>query len=141
MRPVWGDSEWTAAGALQDHGRALVVGERTFGKGSVQSVLPLRNGGAIKLTTARYYTPTGRSIQARGILPDVEVAFDDSDGTDARRREADLDHHLGLDGVEDGDTAAVEPLGMEFPVEKILDVLDAAGMLKSADPEGGDESA
>ena len=129
------------AGALQDHGRALVVGERTFGKGSVQSVLPLRNGGAIKLTTARYYTPTGSSIQARGIQPDVEVTFDDSDEADARRREADLDRHLDLDGVEGGDTVAVEPLGTEFPVEKILEVLDAAGMLKSADPEGSDESA
>jgi carboxyl-terminal processing protease len=129
------------AGALQDHGRALVVGERTFGKGSVQSVLPLRNGGAIKLTTARYYTPNGRSIQARGILPDVEVTFDDSDEPDARRREADLDHHLDLDGIEDGDATAVEPIGMEFPVEEILEVLDAAGMLESAEPEAGDESA
>ncbi len=59
------------AGALQDHRRAVIVGERTFGKGSVQSVLPLRNGGGIKLTTARYYTPSGRSIQAEGIEPDV----------------------------------------------------------------------
>ena len=129
------------AGALQDQGRALVVGERTFGKGSVQSVLPLRNGGAIKLTTARYYTPTGRSIQARGILPDVEVTFDDSDESDTRRREADLDHHLGLDGIEEGTTSALEPIGMEFPVDEILEVLDSAGMLKSAHPEGDDESA
>ena len=66
------------AGALQDHGRALVVGERTFGKGSVQSVLPLRNGGAIKLTTARYYTPSGDSIHEVGIAPDVYV--DDTPG-------------------------------------------------------------
>ena len=128
------------AGALQDHGRALVVGERSFGKGSVQSVLPLRNGGAIKLTTARYYTPTGRSIQARGILPDVEVVFEDSDGTDTRGREADLDQHLDLGHAEDENTTAVETIGMEFPVEEILEVLDAAGMLKSADPEDGDES-
>jgi carboxyl-terminal processing protease len=129
------------AGALQDHGRALVVGERSFGKGSVQSVLPLRNGGAIKLTTARYYTPTGRSIQARGILPDVEVVFDDSDGMDTRGREADLDHHLDLGDIEDENTVAVEPIGMVFPVDEILEVLDAAGMLKSANPEEGDESA
>ncbi len=61
------------AGALQDHKRAVIVGERTFGKGSVQSVLPLRNGDGIKLTTARYYTPSGRSIQAQGILPDIIV--------------------------------------------------------------------
>jgi carboxyl-terminal processing protease len=128
------------AGALQDHGRALVVGERTFGKGSVQSVLPLRNGGAIKLTTARYYTPNGRSIQARGILPDIEVAFDDSDTADARRREADLDHHLDLDGIEGETTTTVEPVGMEFPVQEILRVLESAGMLQSSVPEDGDES-
>lgn len=84
------------AGALQDQGRALIVGEKSFGKGSVQSVLPLRNGGGIKLTTARYYTPSGRSIQAEGIVPDVELqpmryVNDDSDD---RVREADLDRHL-----------------------------------------------
>ncbi|MFB3077979.1 MAG: S41 family peptidase, partial [Lysobacterales bacterium] len=61
------------AGALQDHGRALIVGERTFGKGSVQSILPLRNGSGIKLTPARYYTPSGRSSQAEGIRPDLVV--------------------------------------------------------------------
>lgn len=83
------------AGALQDHGRALIVGERTFGKGSVQSVLNLRNGSGIRLTTARYYTPSGRSIQAEGILPDVEIAaiqVVESDGQ--YKREVDLDGHL-----------------------------------------------
>ena len=62
------------AGALQDHGRAYVLGETTFGKGSVQTVLPLRNGGAIKLTTSRYFTPSGRSIQAEGIHPDIDLS-------------------------------------------------------------------
>lgn len=61
------------AGALQDHHRAVVVGTQSFGKGSVQLVLPLNNGGALKLTIARYYTPSGRSIQAEGIKPDIEV--------------------------------------------------------------------
>jgi carboxyl-terminal processing protease len=61
------------AGALQDSNRALIVGERTFGKGSVQSIMPLSDGGALRLTTARYYTPNGRSIQAEGIEPDVTV--------------------------------------------------------------------
>src|SRR5699024_3182711 len=62
------------AGALQDHGRAVLVGQRPFGKGSVQSVLPLTGDSALKLTTARYYTPKGRSIQADGIHPDIVVA-------------------------------------------------------------------
>lgn len=61
------------AGALQDHKRAVVVGEKTFGKGSVQTVIPLGKYGAMRLTTARYYTPSGRSIQATGIVPDIEV--------------------------------------------------------------------
>ena len=61
------------AGALQDHKRAVIVGEKSFGKGSVQTVLPLGNYGAMRLTTARYYTPSGRSIQATGIEPDIVV--------------------------------------------------------------------
>lgn len=80
------------AGALQDHKRAVVVGTQSFGKGSVQTVLPLSNGGAVKLTTALYYTPHDRSIQAQGIVPDVEVK-------DKKRlfesREADLAGHIG----------------------------------------------
>lgn len=61
------------AGALQDHRRAVILGEKSFGKGSVQTVIPLRNNAAMKLTTARYYTPSGRSIQAKGIEPDIVV--------------------------------------------------------------------
>ena len=64
------------AGALRDNGRARVIGSRTFGKGSVQTVLPLDNGDSVKLTTARYYTPSGRSIQASGIVPDLELQPD-----------------------------------------------------------------
>ncbi|BCX82658.1 carboxyl-terminal processing protease [Methylomarinovum caldicuralii] len=63
------------AGALQDHRRAIVMGQKSFGKGSVQTILPLSNGGAIKLTTARYYTPSGRSIQAEGIVPDIVLGI------------------------------------------------------------------
>ena len=61
------------AGALQDQKRAVIMGTQTFGKGSVQTILPLGNNTAIKLTTARYYTPSGRSIQAKGIVPDITV--------------------------------------------------------------------
>jgi len=93
------------AGALQDHGRALIVGERTFGKGSVQSVLNLRNGSGMRLTTSRYYTPSGRSIQAAGIQPDVEIAAVKAvDTSDTHRREADLDRHL------DGESSDSNPL-------------------------------
>src|SRR5687768_6285300 len=80
------------AGALQDHKRSIVMGTQTFGKGSVQTILPLGNNTAIKLTTARYYTPNGQSIQAKGITPDIldESAKDETE----RLREADLDRHL-----------------------------------------------
>src|SRR5881394_3092055 len=83
------------AGALQDHHRAVILGTQTFGKGSVQTILPLPNNQAVKLTTARYYTPGGRSIQAKGISPDIVV----EDAPDQRviLREADLQHHLSVE--------------------------------------------
>lgn len=80
------------AGALQDHKRAVIVGTQSFGKGSVQTVMPLSNGGAIKLTTQLYYTPNDRSIQAQGIVPDVEVA---DKNRRYESREADLSGHIG----------------------------------------------
>jgi carboxyl-terminal processing protease len=86
------------AGAVQDHRRAVVVGTQTFGKGSVQTILPLNNGAAIKLTTARYYTPKGRSIQAKGIEPDIVVeeatVTAAETGPSLAVREADLSRHL-----------------------------------------------
>ena len=85
------------AGALQDHRRGVVVGTQSFGKGSVQTILPLNNGTAIKLTTARYYTPGGRSIQAKGITPDIVVeegTVTTGDNAGLEIREADLDKHL-----------------------------------------------
>src|SRR5689334_7007538 len=81
------------AGALQDHKRATLIGTQTFGKGSVQTILPLGNNTAIKLTTARYYTPSGRSIQAKGITPDI-VIEDPTTPTVGRLREVDLEKHL-----------------------------------------------
>jgi carboxyl-terminal processing protease len=91
------------AGALQDHGRAIVMGTNTFGKGSVQTILPLNNEKAIKLTTARYYTPNGKSIQAEGIVPDIWV--DRSKVTPIRAnpwrvKEKDLPKHLSAEGEE-----------------------------------------
>lgn len=86
------------AGALQDHKRATIMGTRTFGKGSVQTILPLEHPGntGLKLTTARYYTPNGRSIQAKGIVPDMVVneRADGDDPSNYRLREADLEKHL-----------------------------------------------
>jgi carboxyl-terminal processing protease len=85
------------AGALQDHKRATIMGSQTFGKGSVQTVRPLGPDTGLKLTTARYYTPSGRSIQAKGIVPDVLVDESEEGNPFAalRTREADLDKHLG----------------------------------------------
>ncbi len=98
------------AGALQDHHRAIVVGTRSFGKGSVQTVIPLRGDGAMRLTTSRYYTPSGRSIQALGVSPDIVVeqpprrAADDEEEAAAQRpsrTEADLRGSLRNDMTED----------------------------------------
>jgi carboxyl-terminal processing protease len=87
------------AGALQDHERAVIMGQQTFGKGSVQTILPLGNSTAIKLTTARYYTPKGRSIQAKGIAPDILLDDGASDrGAALKLREADLTKHLTEEG-------------------------------------------
>ncbi len=82
------------AGALQDHKRAIVMGTTSFGKGSVQTVIPLPGNTAIKLTTARYFTPSGRSIQAKGIEPDIIVEESANGVSSNRLREADLEHHL-----------------------------------------------
>jgi carboxyl-terminal processing protease len=95
------------AGALKDHDRATVIGSRTFGKGSVQTVVPLENGDSVKLTTARYYTPSGRSIQARGIRPDIVLRGEASRGL----REQDLPGHLrgddeGGEGFATGEVIA-----------------------------------
>jgi len=119
------------AGALQDNGRALIVGERTFGKGSVQSVLPLRNGAGIKLTTARYYTPSGRSIQAEGIQPDVVIEWDDGmDVIDFRGREADLEGHLDKESeTPDGKLSTTTLPLDDFPLEELLQALENEGLI------------
>ena len=91
------------AGALQDHKRATVLGAKTFGKGSVQTILPLGNNTGLKLTTARYYTPAGRSIQAKGIEPDIAV--DDGRDSPNRIREANLEHHLDVPATGSADAS------------------------------------
>lgn len=85
------------AGALQDHKRAVVLGLPTFGKGSVQTIIPLSDGSAVRLTTSKYYTPSGRSIQAKGIEPDIVVG----DGSKAHLKEKDLKGHLEAEGTEE----------------------------------------
>jgi carboxyl-terminal processing protease len=103
------------AGALQDHKRAVVMGTRSFGKGSVQTIIPLGGNGAVRLTTARYYTPSGRSIQAKGIDPDQEVVQDVPDelkGKDETKGEAGLRGHLKNSGEKEergGSSAYVPP--------------------------------
>ncbi|UWR15197.1 S41 family peptidase [Sulfitobacter sp. M368] len=104
------------AGALQDHRRAIVIGTKSFGKGSVQTVMPLRGNGAMRLTTARYYTPSGRSIQALGVSPDIVVAQppakpeEDEADTPARKRrsEADLRGSLNNDSLTDDQIKQIE---------------------------------
>ena len=98
------------AGALQDHKRAVVMGTQSFGKGSVQTILPLNSNAAIKLTTARYFTPSGRSIQAKGIVPDIVVEeTPNGNGSGARIREADLDRHLMNDREKEAAKEAPKP--------------------------------
>jgi carboxyl-terminal processing protease len=103
------------AGALQDHGKAVLVGTQTFGKGSVQTIIPLDDGSGIRITTAKYYTPNGRSIQAKGITPDITVE-DRLPGTDKEGKkiqflkESDLERHLpGEEGEEPAEQ--VKPKG------------------------------
>lgn len=111
------------AGALQDHKRSLIVGERSFGKGSVQTIIPLSDGAGIKLTTALYYTPNGRSIQAKGIEPDVRVEFlpPASDEDQELRehftlREKDLNRHL-----ENGSKDKAQDSDQDDRAEKMLE--------------------
>ncbi|MFB9151342.1 S41 family peptidase [Roseovarius ramblicola] len=105
------------AGALQDHRRAIVVGTKSFGKGSVQTVMPLRGGGAMRLTTSRYYTPSGRSIQALGVSPDIVVAQparrpqaeeDEAQTNRPTRSEADLRGRLNNDSLSEDELKQIE---------------------------------
>jgi carboxyl-terminal processing protease len=120
------------AGALQDHKRAVVIGKATFGKGSVQTILPLHEDAALRLTTARYYTPSGRSIQAKGIEPDVLVEqTKDGKNRFPTVREADLPRHLENNQAKTG--AEAEELDLEITADE-----DAEGIREGevgADPQ------
>jgi len=112
------------AGAVQDHRRGVIVGTKTFGKGSVQSIIPLSDGAGLKMTTAHYYTPSGRSIQVTGITPDVTVKPHESpaataDSDNERTREADLENHFSHQFDRDEEPAPPEELSDE--VRKRLD--------------------
>ena len=129
------------AGALQDHQRAIIMGTRSFGKGSVQTIIPLGGDGAMRLTTARYYTPSGRSIQAKGIDPDIEVeqarieSLEDGPG----RREADLRGALENRGgvapeatgeEESGEPAAEAP--QDYQLARAIDLLRGLSMFNQS---------
>ncbi len=122
------------AGALHDNKRARVVGSRTFGKGSVQTLLPLDNGDSVKLTTARYYTPSGHSIQARGIVPDVVLKPEGSGGR-APISEAALPRHLQGEGEAfEGDNAG-DVLPGQKPIDAaLLELKRMAGVAVAASP-------
>nr|MCS5562617.1 S41 family peptidase [Oleiphilaceae bacterium] len=122
------------AGALQDQGRAIVVGNRTFGKGSVQTVLPLSKDKALKLTTARYYTPDGRSIQAEGIEPDiaVDVVTKLEVREDMQVREADLPRHLNNENGESQNDGKRQSLAQEdYALAQALSVLKGVVLARS----------
>ncbi|TAN53533.1 MAG: S41 family peptidase [Rhodospirillales bacterium] len=120
------------AGALQDHKRATLIGTKSFGKGSVQTIIPLPGYGAIKLTTAKYYTPAGRSIQQVGIEPDIEVktARDLALQSETKRGEASLPHALKNDAPQDKPAAKPDAKPAAKP---------AAKPVKQQAPEPGDE--
>ena len=136
------------AGALQDQKRATVIGTRSFGKGSVQTIIPLGANGALRLTTARYYTPSGRSIQAKGIEPEVVVEEELPDDLKKKaddlttKGEANLRGHLKIEGADEDDEASQEEAGSSSYVapEKEKDTqlnyaLDLLRGIKSVDTE------
>jgi carboxyl-terminal processing protease len=123
------------AGALQDHHRAIVMGTPSFGKGSVQTIMPLPGHGAMRLTTARYYTPSGTSIQAKGIVPDIEVKqshVEVLDDDDPARREADLRGSLENDQQDGTAGDAISPAelgeGEDYQLARALDLLRGVAM-------------
>jgi len=131
------------AGALQDHKRAIIMGKQSFGKGSVQSIFPMRGNAALKLTTARYYTPSGRSIQARGIVPDIFVdsvkPVPAKGAVEGNIKESDLDNRLAPEGSKDSSkpdvpsahgTGADAALAKDYQLQRALELLQSLQMIK-----------
>jgi carboxyl-terminal processing protease len=127
------------SGALQDNGRALVVGTQTFGKGSVQTVIPLEGGSALKLTTAKYYTPNGRSIQAEGIAPDIIVKHirpaEDKESTDDLVRARDLRGHIkpkkeNNTHREESLKKDQDPLSQDNQLKSAIDIIKSWDIMK-----------
>jgi carboxyl-terminal processing protease len=138
------------AGALQDQKRAVIMGEKSFGKGSVQTILPTSNNAAVKLTTARYFTPSGRSIQAEGIEPDVKLARVKLENLEKAKvesiKEADLSHHLTngnknkpvkedkkeeKDDVETSEKETEDKTAIvDYPLNEALNLLKGIGILR-----------
>ena len=141
------------AGALQDHKRAVVMGSQTFGKGSVQTIFPMSNNTAVKITTARYFTPAGRSIQAEGIVPDIKVeplkvARDEATDVMARVKEADLTGHLSngnkarkkeQDNEKDETKAEEEDLAStDYVLNEALTLLKGLHILQQSQADDGE---
>lgn len=129
------------AGALQDHKRAIIMGTKSFGKGSVQTIMPTGNGGAVKITTARYFTPSGRSIQATGIEPDIELERLKLESLEASNfkpiKEADLSQHLSNGNsskaivpkkTKDDDVKGVDI--RDYPLKEALNLLKGIAILR-----------
>jgi carboxyl-terminal processing protease len=130
------------AGALQDHGRAIIMGTKTFGKGSVQTILPIDNGAALKITTARYYTPSGGSIQATGIIPDLvveDLEIKRKEATPGRLRESNLQGHLENENGSGGDGAGSDPavanagpqIDTDFQLREALNLLKGVNIVRN----------
>lgn len=139
------------AGALQDHHRAIIMGTKTFGKGSVQTIMPMNNGAALKITTARYFTPAGRSIQAEGIEPDIIVEqlelSKKEDAKTERLREADLRDHLengngdksykgvkpGAEGADkEGKESEKDKLKNDYQLNEALNLLKGVNIVRQS---------
>jgi carboxyl-terminal processing protease len=130
------------AGALGDHGRAVILGERSFGKGSVQTIVPLSDDSGLRLTTARYFTPNGISIQAKGIVPDIVVSalkLPPEAGV-SQVRERDLEHHIERPPVEEepgreeeGATLSDDDR-LDFQLMRALDLLKGLEIMKTKTP-------